>query len=123
LKAYLNAAHVGIADRTVIGHPLDETHLRQSGYVRRFEVVVPSLLWIPDMIVGTSRLATIHSRLAKDLSNRWPLKILPCPAAIPPLREVVQWHPYQEYDPAIQWLRRKLIAKSENLTANVTGMT
>jgi LysR family transcriptional regulator, nod-box dependent transcriptional activator len=108
LDEYLKAGHVAIADRTFVGHPFDETYLRKLGHARRFEVVVPSLVWMPEMIVDTMRLATIHSRLAADLSRRWPLKVLPCPAAIPPLREVMQWHRYQEHDPAINWMRSKL---------------
>jgi LysR family transcriptional regulator, nod-box dependent transcriptional activator len=116
LEEYLKAGHVVIADRTFTGHPFDETYLRKMGHARRVEIVVPSLLWMPEMIVGTSRLATIHARLADDLSRRWPLKVLPCPAAIPPLREVMQWHLYQEHDPAISWLRSKLKSFCEDLT-------
>jgi LysR family transcriptional regulator, nod-box dependent transcriptional activator len=29
--------------------------------------------------------------------------VLPCPIEIPPIVEMVQWHKYQERDPAIRW--------------------
>jgi LysR family nod box-dependent transcriptional activator len=110
LRQYLEAGHVGVTNRTVVGLPYDELHLAKAGHSRRIEVAVPSLLWIPEMVVGTARLSTIHRSLALDLKKRWPIKVLPCPVRIPPLREVIQWHRYQDDDPGICWLRSRLAA-------------
>ena len=112
LETYVSAGHVGIADNTMVGHPYDELHLQRLKVKRRMEVTVPSLLWIPAMIVNTARIATIHATLASELTRRWPLKILPCPAEVPPLREVIQWHRYQDHDPGLIWLRKKLVEQA-----------
>jgi LysR family transcriptional regulator, nod-box dependent transcriptional activator len=34
-----------------------------------------------------------------------PLRLLPCPLPMPVLAETLQWHKYQEHDPAIAWFR------------------
>jgi hypothetical protein len=54
-------------------------------------------------VVGTNRVATVQTRLANKMALQWPLRVLPCPIEIPPIVESVQWHKYQERDPAILW--------------------
>ena len=39
------------------------------------------------------------------IAKRFPVRVLPCPVAIPSFAEQLQWHKYQERDPAIAWLR------------------
>jgi DNA-binding transcriptional LysR family regulator len=82
---------------------LDETLLAQSGLRRRQEVTAPSFSLTPQFVVGTQRIATVQTRLAKTMAERWPIRVLPCPIEIPPIVETVQWHRYQERDPAILW--------------------
>jgi LysR family transcriptional regulator, nod-box dependent transcriptional activator len=121
VEDYLKAGHVGVTNRTVAGRPYDEMHMARQGYKRRIDVAVPSLLWIPAMIVGTKRLSTVHYHLARDMARRWPIRILRCPVEIPPLREVMQWHEYQENDPAIAWLRSNLVAAAKRLSTARTA--
>jgi DNA-binding transcriptional LysR family regulator len=115
VSQFQKADHVGVTNRTVAGRPYDEVHLERLGIVRRIEVAVPSLLWIPQMIVGTPRVSVMHRHLALDLQKRWPIRILPCPVPIPPLREIMQWHSYQDEDAAIGWLKDQLIAESRQV--------
>jgi DNA-binding transcriptional LysR family regulator len=82
---------------------LDETLLAQSGIRRRREVTAPSFSLTPQLVVGTQRIATVQTRLAHAMAARWPIRILPCPIDMPPIVETVQWHKYQERDPAILW--------------------
>ncbi|HEY2527934.1 MAG TPA: LysR family transcriptional regulator [Xanthobacteraceae bacterium] len=82
---------------------LDETLLAHSGYTRRQEIAAPSFSLAPQFVVGTNRVATVQTRLANKMALQWPLRVLPCPIEIPPIVESVQWHKYQERDPAILW--------------------
>jgi LysR family nod box-dependent transcriptional activator len=87
---------------------LDETLLAQSGLRRRREVTAPSFSLTPQFVVGTQRIATVQTRLARIMAERWPIRVLPCPFDIPPIVETVQWHKYQERDPAILWFLDEL---------------
>jgi DNA-binding transcriptional LysR family regulator len=87
---------------------LDETLLAQSGLRRRREVTAPSFSLTPQFVVGTQRIATVQTRLARTMAERWPIRVLPCPFDIPPIVETVQWHKYQERDPAILWFLDEL---------------
>jgi DNA-binding transcriptional LysR family regulator len=115
LADFIGADHVGVTNRTVAGRPYDEVHLERLGIRRRIEIAVPTQLWIPQMIVGTNRLSLVHRHLAVDLCRRWPIRILPCPVEIPPLREFMQWHAYQDNDPAILWLKSEIMTASREL--------
>jgi len=105
LKQYLGLGHV-VADwgagRRVLS---DERIARQLGHVRRREVTAPNFTVIPQLLVGTKRIATLQTRLAKLFSTTSALRILSCPLPIPPLVFVSQWHKYREGDLAFSWLR------------------
>jgi len=45
----------------------------------------------------------VQTQLANVMAERWPIRVLRCPIDIPPIVEMVQWHKYQERDPAILW--------------------
>lgn len=82
---------------------LDQAMLADSGLERRREIAAPSFSLAPHFVIGTQRLATIQTRLAHHLAARWPIRVLPCPVETPVIVETVQWHKYQEQDPAIRW--------------------
>jgi len=96
---------------------LDETLLSQSGIRRRREVTAPSFSLTPQLVVGTQRIATVQTRLAHTMAAHWPIRILRCPIDIPPIVETVQWHKYQERDPAILWFLSVLKSVASELTA------
>ena len=86
----------------------EEWFLRSQSLKRRIEVTAPSFLSVPFLLVGTHRIATVHNRLARRLAKQMPLKILPTPFAIPPIRQSVQWHRSHSNDPCLSWLVGKL---------------
>jgi DNA-binding transcriptional LysR family regulator len=83
---------------------LDEVELHRLGCERRREVVLSSFSMAAQMVVGTTRIATVQTQLAHAMAPRWPIRVLRCPIPLPPIVEVIQWHKYQERDPAILWL-------------------
>jgi DNA-binding transcriptional LysR family regulator len=100
---YLKMGHVGTEWDGGRLAALDETLLAHEGYARRREISAPSFSLAPQFVVGTDRVATVQTRLAHKMALQWPLRVLPCPIEIPPIVETVQWHKYQERDPAILW--------------------
>jgi DNA-binding transcriptional LysR family regulator len=113
--AYLELGHVV----TVLGGgrvpTLDQIAVDRLGLKRRVEVRVPAFSFLARCLVGSERIATMQSRLAVLLAQEAPLRVLPCPIAIDPIITAVQWHRYQERDPAIQWVRQALHAEAAAL--------
>jgi LysR family nod box-dependent transcriptional activator len=79
--------------------------LRTSGISVRVVLSMPSFTQIPQFLVGTPYVATIHARLANTLPPEAPLKFFPVPIEVPPLREHLQWHRTRQHDAASNWLR------------------
>jgi DNA-binding transcriptional LysR family regulator len=83
----------------------DEWFLTKLGVTRRIEVLAMNFNSVPQHIVGTKRIATIHRRLAEHYARYLPLKILAPPYELPLLTEAVQWHGLFTEDAGNRWLR------------------
>jgi LysR family transcriptional regulator, nod-box dependent transcriptional activator len=57
------------------------------------------------LIPGTPVVATTQKRLAQLLAAALPLKIVPCPVAVPALHEALMWHARNEFDPGHEFMR------------------
>jgi DNA-binding transcriptional LysR family regulator len=75
---------------------------------RRIEVVTTGFTLVPQLVVGTTRIATIHRRLARFYAKQLPLRALRPPVTIPPVVESIQWHTIRDGDPGLRWLRQLL---------------
>jgi len=88
----------------------------EHGTLPQIEVSVPSFGLLPRLVLGTSRAAVIHTRLALQARMSWPeLRLVPLDFESPRLVETLQWHSYRDLDLGIQWLRDKLIAYGESM--------
>ena len=79
---------------------------------RRVEVTAPSMSALPSLVVGTDRIATVHRRIALRAQATLPIKVWEPPPRIPRLVQMLQWHKHRSNDPAITWLRDKIITAS-----------
>ena len=75
---------------------------------RRIDVIAPSFGVVPHLIVGTQRIATMHTRHAHVHAKLLPLRVLAPPPGFPILREMMQWHRHLDTDPALRWLTDSL---------------
>lgn len=91
---------------------IEENLLFQHGLKRNIEVAVQSFSVIPHLIVGSQRIATMHSRLARHYSRLLPLRIVPVPLPLPNFTESLQWSPLHHKDPASIWLRELICAEA-----------
>lgn len=118
LADYLDLGHVAIHVGEGAGPNFDEMYLRRLKFKRRAEVVTHSFDVVPHLVVGTDRIATVATRLAKKYARFLPLRLIPLPFALPPMGEILQWHKYHDQDPAYTWLRGALSAHAANSLGN-----
>ena len=94
-----------------------ETHLLEAaGVTRNVDLTTFSFAALPHLIVGTSRIATVHRHLARVVMQHAPLVAYPLPFEADTFRQMVQWHSYRDRDPGILWLRKIFATASEGLT-------
>ncbi len=91
---------------------MDALHLQELGIDRRVAVALESFALMPEFVVGTARIATLFRRQAEGFAQRYGLRIHPAPLAFPQAVQVLQWHPYQERDPALMWFRGLLLEQA-----------
>jgi len=106
--SYFEMGHVTTSFGSSRMPAFEEWFLRNHSMPRRIEVTAPSFLSVPFLLVGTNRIATVHKRLARRLARQLPLKILPTPFDIPPIRQAVQWHRANSADQCLGWVVGKL---------------
>ncbi|WP_321969042.1 LysR family transcriptional regulator [Paraburkholderia tropica] len=93
----------------------DSRYLEEQGVKRRVRVITSDFCSIATALIGTQMIATMHRRLANELSRRLPLRLVETPIAIPTVREFLQWHEYREKDPCHRWLRERLVEAAAEL--------
>lgn len=112
LAAYRQAEHVvrEFADGRTLG--VDAVYLAEKGIERTVGVAVESFALMPAFVAGSARVATVFRRQAQQFAAAHDLRIVPAPVAFPPALQVMQWHPYQQDDPALAWFRGLLIEQA-----------
>lgn len=86
----------------------EDAFMRRLKQPRRVEVVAPSFLSVPGLVIGTSRIATMHRRMATQIASVAPLAVRELPFDIPPIREAVQWHIANNNDAALRWVIERI---------------
>lgn len=96
--------HVGPDQPSSVERWLAEHREKLVGSQRRVDVIAPSFGVLPHLVVGTQRIATMHTRHARLYERLLPLRVLTPPPVFPSLRETLQWHRHLDTDPAVRWL-------------------
>jgi LysR family transcriptional regulator, nod-box dependent transcriptional activator len=105
LEDYLAAGHVSTSlGPTNVSH-IEQEALDSMGVTRRIAAYAPNFTLAADTVVGTPYIATIHSRSARLLAERLPIKLYEPPLAIPAFTETIQWHRSRTTDQAAAWMR------------------
>lgn len=107
LEQYGAARHVAVETK---GQPVFDTWFEKTHPgKRRIDVAIASFTMLPQLVVGTKRIATMHSRLAQQACELLPVRGIQLDFEYPPFVEMLQWHSYRDSDPGIVWLRDKLL--------------
>ncbi len=93
----------------------DTWFLERFGVKRRVEVSAPTLATLPQMVVGTNRIATVHRRIALQAAKTLPVLLWAPPIEIPTLIQTLQWHRHRDNDPALKWLREQALAAGASI--------
>jgi DNA-binding transcriptional LysR family regulator len=109
-ELYFDLGHVTARFGKARVPAFDDWFVRRQKQQRRIEVVAPTFLSLPGLIVGTKRIATMHRRMAEICARTLPLVIREVPFAIPPIRETVQWNITNSNDRALRWMVERLQA-------------
>jgi LysR family nod box-dependent transcriptional activator len=108
LKQYRQMGHVAATFGDSRSVSFESLVMANLGVSRSIEVTTTNFNTLPQLVIGTTRIATVHTRLAQIYAHYLPLRLLPLPMDIPPLVEVMQWHAINNSDPAHVWMRRVL---------------
>lgn len=118
LSQYLSFGHVTFQNK---GRPMFETWLAKThGEDRRVEVLANSFALLAPLVMGTMRIATMHTRLAMQMAAVLPVRLVRLDFEVPRLVEVLQWHKYRDLDPGSVWLRELIFARAQELPALTT---
>ena len=82
----------------------DEWFIKSARQPRRVEVTAPSFVTVPQFLIGTSQITTMHRRLAETFATILPISIFPVPFDIPKVRQIAQRHRFSDRDEGILWL-------------------
>ena len=121
-------ARIGAAQYRRLGHVVyqnesgnnpwfEQWHAQAHGDTRRVEVVTRGFALMPQFVVGTRRIATLQTRLARQLAQSLPIRLLKPPMAVPRLSMVLQWHSYRSTDPGVAWVRAQIEACAAQMPA------
>jgi len=106
MERYMAAGHVVTMPPASNASSLEDWLFKRHGLQRRVDVTSFSFASSPALVVGTERVATIHSRLAQQAARHLPIVVREVPLALAEMSQVMQWHRYRTRDPGIEWLRR-----------------
>ena len=109
-EEYQQVGHIGIRFGNISrATTVDERLMAQKGLQRRYEVFAYDFNTAVQLLLGTNRILTSHRKLAEYYAQMMPLRILPLPFALSPLREYITWHKYQDNDLGNIWLREFMV--------------
>jgi DNA-binding transcriptional LysR family regulator len=114
-----NLLERGEADFLVFGSSqklsIEDWFIKQYDITRRIEVITSDFNTLPQLVMGTQRIATMHQRLARYYAQYLPIRLLPTPVKLPAMREHLQWHRALENDPLHRWVREKIQTAAHDL--------
>lgn len=117
LEQYQSLGHVVYQNEEGNNPWYEQWYANQHGNTRRIEVVTNGFALMSRFIVGTRRIATLQTRMARQLQQSMPIQLHAPPIETPRLTEVLQWHRYREDDPGVQWVRDQIVAVAQAMPA------
>ncbi len=111
---FLEIGHIAVH----FGHApaiFEEWFAARYGEIRKIEVVTQDFEVACRLVVGTGRIATVMSRMARICARHLPIRLIRPPFAIPKVTHCLQWHRYQDEDPGHLWIRGIITNAAEML--------
>lgn len=87
-----------------------DRYLHSQGLARNISVNSQSYMSAAAIVSQTDHLLVLPSKVAAMLAGYWPLQYLQLPESVPPYHLNCVWHPLQERQPALIWLKQEMKA-------------
>ncbi|MCQ4260587.1 LysR family transcriptional regulator [Stutzerimonas stutzeri] len=116
VEQYLEMGHVAVSFGRTRQLAVEEWFMKQYNCQRRIEVITHDFNTLPQLVIGTQRVATMHRRLARLYTERWPLRMLPTPVPTPTIKEYLVWHRSMDRDPMLRWVREQIFQVAQVLS-------
>jgi LysR family nod box-dependent transcriptional activator len=107
------AGHIAVKIGRLRRASYAESHLRRLGIERRIDVLVAGFSVVPELLVGSNRLAIMHERLARSAATHLPIAYCDLPFDFPVMKEMVQYHRTRASDPGLTWLRNEIASAAD----------
>jgi DNA-binding transcriptional LysR family regulator len=85
-----------------------DAHLHALGLVPPADTTIESFVLGAFMLRGTRMVTFLQDRLVRELADAAAIRAVEPPVPLPPLVEVMCWHPRASNDPAQSWLRERI---------------
>ncbi len=108
-ELYFQLGHVSARFGRARVAAFEDWFVRRQKKQRNVEIIAPSFLSVPGLVIGSNRIATMHRRLAERMVPTLPLVMKEVPLTIPTIREAVQWHISNNNDPTIRWVVERFV--------------
>jgi DNA-binding transcriptional LysR family regulator len=115
LERYMNAGHVVMVPPGTNSSSVEAWMANKLGFARRVEVTSFSFASCVELVQGTDRIATVHSRLAHKLAPQLPVVLKESPLQLTQMHQMMQWHRYRTNDPGIEWLRQVFLESAREM--------
>lgn len=110
----VDAGHVQV-DANGNGASLVNSILAARGLHRRIAVVLPSSAALPFVVAKTDLIATLPSRIFKDLATIPGLKVVPAPLPPVEVSPHMLWHPRTQNVSLLAWIRAMVMETAAEL--------
>jgi LysR family transcriptional regulator, nod-box dependent transcriptional activator len=115
LEQFCAAEHVAVRLGRINRSSIAESQLRAMGIERKTVIQATTFGLVPELLVGTGRIAIMHRRLAKHAAKNLPLRFGPLPFEFPPLVEGIQFHRSRINDSGLKWLVDEIRSECDKL--------
>ncbi len=114
-ERYASAGHVVMQPADTDRASFESWFVQRYGLSRRIDVTSYGFSALPFLVVGTERVATMHSMLVRAIAPALPITVLPLPLPMPVFEQAMQWHKHRTNDPGLAWLRSLLTQAGRDL--------
>ena len=119
LERYCELRHIMVAPQNTRGSFVD-TELARLGKTRRVALTVPQFSIVPHVVATTDCVWTAPEKTAHQYATMLPVTLRPLPIQLAGFTLSLAWHERMHNDQGHRWFREKIIALSQELSAQQT---
>ncbi|MFG6138051.1 LysR substrate-binding domain-containing protein [Halomonas sp. B23F22_10] len=117
MERYAGARHVKM-EPTTGAATFEQQWLEKKGIHRDISLTSYTFASLPQLILGSDRIATVHKHMALQYQSLIGVDIHPLPFDMPLLEERIQWHAYRDQDPGIRWLTDLMQSAASSMSSS-----